>query len=300
MCAAQSGSVELGRVHRMEPKALLAKLRANRLATYALAGAVGGGFGALIGELVPTDSFLTSKTAVVVSMGLWMAAIASVLAAALFAGGEWHQRHELRPDRVAAIVAIGAVAGFVSGAVAQTVYSVDFADEQFKNLVVRTFCWGLAGALLGALLSRSVPNLSLIRSAVAGFIGGVVGCVGFLAISTALPETVGRVVGFIVLGSALGVAMHAVEAMSREASLEVFWAPYETTTVGLGVQPVTVGGGEDHIFVRGLPPHVSSIVFDNGQIEHIETATGKRTPLQDGNRLRIGGLNMIVHAAGKN
>lgn len=91
--------------------------------------------------------------------------------------------------------------------------------------------------------------------------------------------------------------MYAAEDLFREASVEVMWAPYETTTVGLGAQAVTVGGGEDHIFVRGLPPHVSSIVLRNGQIEHVETASGKRTPLQDGSRLRVGGLNLVIHAA---
>jgi uncharacterized protein involved in tellurium resistance len=41
---------------------------------------------------------------------------------------------------------------------------------------------------------------------------------------------------------------------------------------------------------------VSSLVLQNGLIEHVETANGKRTPLQDGSRLRIGGLNLVVHA----
>jgi hypothetical protein len=155
------------------------------------------------------------------------------------------------------------------------------------------------GALLGAMLSRNIPNLGMARGLGAGAFGGAVGCMGFLLTSTFLPGAAGRIVGVALLGLALGLAMHLAENMFREASVEVEWAPYETTHVGLGAQPVVIGGGgEEHIFKKGLPPQVSRLVFKDGQIEHIETASGKRTPLQDGSRLRIGGLNMVVHASG--
>ena len=131
----------------------------------------------------------------------------------------------------------------------------------------------------------------------AGFAGGAVGGIGFLVVSGLFQVTVGRFVGVAILGAALGIAMYLAENLFREASLEVIWAPNETSRVSLGAQPISIGGGEDHVFVRSLSPHVSSIVFQNGQIEHIETASGKRTPLQDGSRLRIGPINLVVHAA---
>ncbi|OBI03588.1 hypothetical protein A5715_07305 [Mycolicibacter heraklionensis] len=280
----------------------LATLRASRPATYALTGALGGLLGAVFGELFESDRLPLSKTTLIVTSAFWMAAIASVLAAVLYMGGEWYQRHELRPRRVAEALGFGAIAGLIAGGVAQAIYGMDFgtydADSlMFKNYVTRTLCWGLMGALVGALLSRSIPNLGVKRGAVAGLAGGVLGCIGFLIATDAMTDRLGRLVGMTVLGVALGLAIHIAENLFREASIEVLWAPNESTRVGLGPQPVTVGGGEDHIFQRGLPPHVSSITFAGGIIEHVETATGKRTPLQDGSRLRIGGLNMVVHAA---
>jgi hypothetical protein len=121
---------------------------------------------------------------------------------------------------------------------------------------------------------------------------------GFLLTLQFLPSGVaGRIVGIALLGLALGLAMYFVETMSSEASVEVEWAPYESTLVGLGAQPVVIGGGgEEHIFKKGLAPMVSSLIFKDGRIEHVETASGKRTPLQDGSRLRVGGLNMVIHA----
>jgi uncharacterized protein involved in tellurium resistance len=120
---------------------------------------------------------------------------------------------------------------------------------------------------------------------------------GFLLTSMFLPGSAGRIVGIALLGLSLGLAMYFVEKMFREACVEVEWAPNETSRVGLGAQPVVIGGGgEEHIFKRGLPPYVSSLIFKDGLIEHVETANGNRTPLLDGSRLRIGGLNMVVHA----
>jgi hypothetical protein len=229
--------------------------------------------------------------------GLWFSICSSVIAAALFVCAEWYQRRELLAGRVLKVLLFGAIAGFISGAVAQGVFLIDIGSFDFQNYVLRSFCWGLAGAIIGGLLSRTVPNLGLSRGSAAGFIGGCIGGILFVLVSNELPETLGRVVGVGSLGLALGLAMYLVENLFREASLEVIWAYNETTRVSLGAQPITIGGDvEDKIFLRGLPPHVSSIVLHNGQIEHFDNSIGTRTPLTDGNQLTIGPINLIIHA----
>jgi uncharacterized membrane protein YeaQ/YmgE (transglycosylase-associated protein family) len=283
----------------MSGTGVVTKLRTNKLAVYLIGGGLGGLGGALLAELVERFRPI-HETAFIVTIlhtSLWFAAFTSVLAAALVVAAEWYQRRELRPGRVANAFLFGALAGFIAGAVAEAIYQQKIGSPEFRNHFLRTFCWGLAGSLIGALLSRTVPNLGLKRGSAAGFIGGAVGAVGFLVVSSALSPTLGRLVGMSALGIALGLAMYVVEQLFREASLEVVWAPNETTRVSLGAQPVTIGGGEDHIFVRGLPEHVAAIVFENGQIEHIETANGKRTPLKDGSCLPIGPIQVVVHAA---
>jgi len=191
----------------------------------------------------------------------------------------------------------GSTLGFLSGAVAQAAFSVQIGPAAFHAVVVRIACWGLMGALLGGLLSRPVPNLGLLRGLVAGALGGSLGGTGFLLVGQILPDAIGRLVGVGTLGLALGLAMLVVEKLFREASLEVIWAPNETTNFNLGAQAVTIGGGEDHVFVRGLPPCFASIVFTNGLIEYVEAASGQRSPLKDGSRLEIGKLNLVIHAA---
>ena len=285
---------------------ILSRLRNNKLAAYIVAGFLGGGVGWLLGE--PLTEHLeqlihhleATRTTGVVWSGLWMAAVAGVLAGALFGGSEWYQRHDLKPDRIIMVCALGALAGFVSGGVAQWIYTIDNASDEsiFQNVVLRTCCWALMGCLLGLLLSKPIPNLIAKRGALAGAVGGAVGCVGFLiAVQLFASDVFARLIGMVVLGVALALAMYVVETVFREASVEVLWAPYETTTVGLGANPVTIGGGNDTIFLRGKPERVSSLIMKDGQIEHIETSNGKRIPLEDGSRIRIGGVEMVIHAA---
>lgn len=275
----------------------LAKLRTNQLALRLIAGAGGGAVGSLLAELANHDG-IESRLESVVWTGLWFSVCSAVIAASLFVSGEWYQRRDLRASRTLKVLAFGAIAGFASGSAAQGVFLIHVGSPEFQNYVLRSFCWGLAGAIIGGLLSRTVPNLGVGRGSGAGFIGGCIGGLLFVLVSNEVPETWGRVVGVGFLGLALGLAMYLVENLFREASLEVIWAYNETTRVGLGAQPISVGGDvEDHIFVRGLPPHSSTFVMQNGQIEHFDQSNGTRTPLTNGSQLSIGPLQVIVHAS---
>jgi uncharacterized membrane protein YeaQ/YmgE (transglycosylase-associated protein family) len=277
---------------------VLAKLRTNQLALHLIGGTLGGAVGALLAEIVSAsrDSF-EGRFEIVAYTGLWFSICSSVIAAALFVCAEWYQRRQLLAGRVLKVLLFGAIAGFISGAVAEEIFQTHFGSRDFQNYVLRSFCWGLAGTIIGGLLSRTVPNLGLKRGSLAGFIGGCVGGLLFVLVSNEVPEVWGRVVGVGALGLALGLAMYLVENLFREASLEVIWAYNETTRVNLGAQPISVGGSsEDQIFVRGLPPRVSTIVLHNGQIEHFDYANGTRTPLTDGSQLSIGPLRLIIHA----
>lgn len=274
-------------------------LRSNQQLTYVLVGAVGGMLGASLAEAVARpESDHATLLGNVVATGVYCAAFAGVLGVALLFAGEWYQRRGLSPKRTAAALLLSTAAGFLAGALAEYLYGLDTGSVAVKMYALRIAAWALMGALLGAMLSRSVPNLGVTRGAVAGALGGATGSIGFLLTGLFAPGFIGRFVGITLLGLALGFAMYLVENLSREASVEVEWAPYETSLVGLGATPVLIGGGGgEHIFKKGLPPQVSSLVFKNGQVEHIETSTGKRTVLQDGSRLRIGPLHMTIHAS---
>jgi len=278
----------------------LAAIRANKPLLFLLAGALGGAAGSVLAEFAPGGGRTESLLRLAVTTGVWSALAAAVLASFLFAASEWHQRRNFRPKQVQRLLLLGALAGFISGAVAQGAFSIPIGSPEFHNRVVRTLCWALMGGMLGALLSRSVPNLGALRGLLAGACGGGTGGIGFLLVVEQVPaalQVLARLVGWGTLGLFIALAMLVAERLFREASLEVIWALNETTNFNLGAQAVTIGGGEDHVFVRGLPQRFASIVFANGVIEYVETASGTRTPLKNGSRLEIGKLNLVIHAA---
>ncbi|CAM3876680.1 hypothetical protein MYFR107205_29425 [Mycolicibacterium frederiksbergense] len=274
----------------------IAKVRSNKLLLHAAAGTVGGAVGALLAE-VAANIYDASTFMSVVTTGLWSCIFASVIAVALFLSDAWHQRRVIQPGRALVVWILGAVAGFIAGAVAQSIFLIDFGSIEFKNYVLRSFCWGIAGVLIGGMLSRTVPNLGLARGAAAGFVGGCAGGICFVLVSNYLPEMLGRIIGIAAIGLALGVAMYVVESMFREASLQVIWGPHDTAHVGLGAQPVTIGGGiEDDVVVAGLPSHAASVVLANGHIEYVDNSTGQRTPLTNGSQFQVGSVGLVVHA----
>jgi hypothetical protein len=274
----------------------LALLRSNKLLLHVGAGTLGGILGALLAELVPTDWGM-SDAELVVAVGLWAAVFAGIISMSLFISDMWHQRRRIRPGAIAIAWLVGAGAGFVAGAVAQAVFLIEIDSFEFKNYVLRTVCWGIAGLLIGAPLARTVPNFGLIRGGAAGFIGGCVGGILFVLIANEMPDRWGRVCGIGVLGLALGLAMYAAEAIFREASLVIYWAPDETSQVSLGTQPVTIGGDlEDDVHVPGLPANVSTVVLFNGQIIQIDNYSGARTALRHGSQMQIGPIVAVVQA----
>jgi len=116
--------------------------------------------------------------------------------------------------------------------------------------------------------------LAATRGTIAGLVGGWVGGMGFLLVAGMIAESLGRMLGIGIMGCALGLAIVIAEALSREASLEVIWAPREITSLSLGPTPITIGGGDDHVYVSGLPPRAATIVLEHGGIYYTDTASG--------------------------
>lgn len=275
---------------------VIAKLRSNKLLLHTGIGALGGMVGTLLAELAPSN-WATSDFEMTMEVGIWAGIVASVIATALFISDMWHRRRPLRPTALAIAWLSGAGGGFIAGAVAQAVFLVDVGSFEFKNYVLRTICWGIAGMLIGGLLSRTVPNLGLARGFSAGFVGGCVGGTLFVLIARELPDVAGRICGFAALGLALGLAMYMVETLFREASLEIIWGPNETSRAALGAQPIIIGGGiEDDVHVPGLPANALTVVLDNGQIAQIDNYTGARTFLRDRSQMQVGPIYVVVHA----
>ena len=289
-----------------------AEVRSSRLANskvllFTLAGLLGGGLGNTLAEfLIDQDSDATRGfLELALRTGSWGLLWGIGITTALLAANELYSRRPLISSWVAANgLWRGATCGFLSGALAQVAYSLPVRDELLRELLFKPACWGIAGMILGLLLSFSIPNLGKGKGTIAGLIGGLLGGVAFvvlgavfLAIGATSPiaGSFSRVVGVAVIGAAVGLAITVAEAVFRTAHAEVVWGARERTTVSLGPEPVWFGGGRSQIFVKGLPCRAAGMVMRSGRIVFTDTDGAERN-LGDGETVQIGHLQVVVHA----
>ncbi len=191
----------------------------------------------------------------------------------------------------------GALAGAISSAIAQAIYSIDLASGLMKHVVIRSLCWGIMGGLLGWCLAARVPNLGSLRGSIAGVIGGILGGLGFVALIMIFPEFFGRMTGVGILGAALGLAIVTVEQMFRTASMNVVWGPRETTTITLGAAPVSIDGGDDHVWLKGLPPRAFLVWIERGKVFCRDQQAGKQTELKNGATFTVARVQFQITAS---
>ena len=267
-------------------------MRNNKKLLFAMGGLLGGMAGALVGEFVPgLGENLVSH---VIYTAIWSLFGGAFITVGLFAAGEYYNRRPFTLEIYRKGLLSGALAGAISGFIAQSVYSFQGDPNFFNQVIFRSICWGIMGALLGWRLSTVVPNLGLNRGVIAGAVGGFIGGICFLITSALFVEMVGRMLGLGLLGAALGVAVVAIEEIFRAARLDVIWAPKEITSITLGPKPIFIGGGDDHIFVAGLPQHALGVVLEGGKIQCLDNSSGKRSDLKDGSRIKIGTVEVVV------
>ncbi|MEQ2006200.1 MAG: VWA domain-containing protein [Limisphaerales bacterium] len=237
-----------------------------------------------------------------IAVGAWTAATATGLAALLTLGQSVLLRSRwLATRRNWAVVAGALGAGLLSGTVSQGGFAM-FASSasslgagatellQFGQIIG----WATLGALLGLGLAFAVPNLPGPRAALAGACGGVLGAIAFLALTGWVGETLGRLLGAVVLGAAIGLVVALVERLAREAALIVHWHENERTVINLGAEPVILGSSpEAHLYLpkhKGFPPITAIVTFCNGRVQMENKLSNSTHTLAGGNKLQIGDL----------
>lgn len=190
----------------------------------------------------------------------------------------------------------GALAGIAAGLVAQAGLWL-FARENTSGFLQNAsfvLAWAVLGALLGRGISAVVPNLKWQTALAAGAIGGLLAGAAFLMSASALGDLAGRLVGAAILGAAIGYAIAFVEELARTASLIVRWGPRETTTISLGTTPVTIGGGDDHVFLRGLPASAYRVWMEKGKILCMDQKSGRQSELKDNSTFTVARVDFQV------
>lgn len=233
-------------------------------------------------------------------VGMWTGficvgiALSLVIVQALLLTGALELGRVLKP----VVVALGV--GFLSGVIAQFLYSMLLATfGESLGQLPRFPPWMIAGAGLGLAMSLAIPNLRPMPAAGLGALGGLLGVSAFVVfIYLGLGEVTARLWGAAAIGFFVGLALAIAERAAREGFLRVIWAPNETTTVNLGARPITVGTGKE-VSVRlpassRYPALVATFRLVGGAATMHNHMSNTHHALRDGNRLNLGPVSIEV------
>ncbi len=178
----------------------------------------------------------------------------------------------------------------------------------------RGIAWALVGAAAGVVLgladrSQSKAIRGAVGGAVGGFIGGLVFGVLSNGFSSGFLELLGRLIGFGVLGFAIGLMLQIVQQALKTAWLSgITTGPYEGKQYILGKPVVTVGrsDGNDIGLYREktLALKAGAFKFEQGRWNYagepvlINGSSTAQGSLSSGDTIRFGNTEFLFEAKG--
>lgn len=227
---------------------------------------------------------------------IWTAAIAALVCLFLLGGQHHYLRGTLpRAGGVIAGLLGGAVVGVVGGTAGQGLFFLA-PDVAFLAHLFRVFGWALLGGMAGAGLALFIPNMKTVHGLAGGALGGAAGAIGFIVVSSAAHEIVGRLVGGLILGFCIGLMVAIAETAFRRAWLEVRYGDREKITVTLGPEPVKVGSDARActVWARGAPAIALRFFVRDGAVICDDAVTGRESAVADGYEKEVGTLTVTV------
>jgi len=262
---------------------------------FGVSGAVGGFVGNLLTE--PFMHRLNDSQSVldnVFSTARWFGLVGGGIATAIMFGYYYYIRG--KPQIKQALKnggLFGLIAGAISGAIAEVVFS-GIGDGE--NELLRVFCWGIAGCLLGLGLSKRIPNLGMLRGAGGGGVGGVLGGCLFILFAYTLSGAAGRLAGCGAIGFWIGIMLVVAETLFNKAWLVISDDAGTNRTLTIGAEPVTFGS-DDNLSIICIPnvsPLAMRFQLEAGQIVCENFDSGAVSYLRSGDQKRIGNCTITV------
>lgn len=262
---------------------------------FGISGAVGGFVGNLITE--PFMQRLNDSESVfdgVLSTARWFGLVGAGIATAVMFGYYYYIKG--KPQIKQALKnggLFGLIAGAVSGAIAEVIFS-GIGDGE--NELLRVVCWGIAGSLLGLGLSKRIPNLGMLRGAGGGGVGGVLGGCLFILFAYTLSGTAGRLAGCAAIGFWIGIMLVVAETLFNKAWLVISYDTGVNRTLTIGAEAVTFGS-DDNLSIICIPnvsPLAMRFQLEAGQIVCENFDSGSVSYLRSGDQKRIGNCTITV------
>jgi Ca-activated chloride channel homolog len=205
------------------------------------------------------------------------------------------KRRSLPFLQIGKIAAGASLAGFLAGGAGQVLYSV-ISFLPSSDAIVRILAWALLGSILGRGMGYIIPNLESKKSMVGGALGASLGAVAFLFVSHAIGDSLGRIIGALLVGAALGLCVGIVEMLFREAWLTVAFGPKEIITVTLGRDPVRIGGGPDStVYVAQGASVDVEYTLEGSRLACLDKTSGVKETPTPGEWKKLGNVAVAVN-----
>jgi pSer/pThr/pTyr-binding forkhead associated (FHA) protein len=303
--------------------AINAAIDRRGLAFKAVAGLIGGAIGWLPVELASSGHSLTEvqTTWTLISGFISMALMAGMIGGLIVAAEDQSfaitpalQRRFIRGFFICAAVALPET--YFSNQIFSAIlgaggWTVNQPGSEFYLVIARIVGWSLTGLLLGAgvgIASLSVQNI--LKGAVGGIGGGFVGGLLFDLIG-ALSQTgfLSRLIGFSVIGLAIGFFIGLVQELTKAAWLTVAAGRLKGRQYRLEEAAISIGRAEENpVGLFGdsgvqarhavIEHKDASYVLRNVAVQAGTFVNGnlvETVALNDGDTIRIGGYELAFH-----
>jgi hypothetical protein len=264
---------------------------------------IAAGIGALIGYLVTelfVDFSVSGSGALIFQMAIWAALVGFGISAGLLIAQTLSTKKKPDINQFIRTFSIGIIVGAFSGGFAQFIFNYTQQISDIVRQITNALCWGVMGFGLGLGAAFYVPNYPPKRAALAGFVGGTIG--GTIYVLMMGIPSLGGLIGIVVLGLAIGLTISYIEEALREAWLTIMWGRNETTTVSLGLNPVSFGSSrEADVFLprrpsdQNAPPIRAIFMIENGKVVIDNHLTGTRQQLPHGSQVDLGSVRIMVN-----
>jgi Ca-activated chloride channel family protein len=278
--------------------------RAKTISRKTLIFGAAGGAGAFAGELVSwifrDSSLYQTSINRIINVAIWGAFVGLGISVWLFVIQTLSTKRKVDIGFLIKTVLTGLVAGAVSGGFAQFIFNYTQLISPLVKQVTNALCWGVMGTGLGLGASFYVPNYPPKRAALAGAIGGTLGGIIYVALMNV--SFLGGIIGIVVLGAAIGLAISFIEEALREAWLTIVWGPKETTSISLGQKPVVFGSSrEADVYLSPrqgqaeIPPVRALVGIEGGRVILDDRVTRTRRELRNGETADLGRVNIVAN-----
>ena len=234
-----------------------------------------------------------SHTLVFIETAGWTVFAALGIALALVALQNYYLKKPILPTEQLSFVAAGAVlAGLAAGFIAQMATTVLSAIHLGE--IGRVLAWSVLGGLLAFGMVFVIPNLDKAKALGFGALGGFLGSLGFLLMTTMTGMAGGRLLGAALLGACIGLLVAIVETLYRKVWLMAVYDPRHVSQVNLGTQAVTVGSGRgDTVPIVGVETKAGSFVAAGGDTVQFTDSQGTQS-LVPGDRVMVGNVELVI------